>query len=191
MSAGLPASAGIHATGVIYGESGVLVLGRSGSGKSALALALMDRARIGRNFSALIGDDRIWTRSAAGRLIASGSDRTAGLVERRGVGLLAAPSEPAAVIDLIVELERPERGLARIPDEPDIAIVEGIGLPRLRLDSRRSAGDNAVVVAERLERLAAFGAERKAISLEHCAAVHKNSQLAGAREAVVGRHMGC
>ena len=35
---------GLHATAVIDGESGVLILGPSGSGKSALALALMARA---------------------------------------------------------------------------------------------------------------------------------------------------
>ena len=36
------AGAGLHATAVIYGESGVLILGPSGSGKSALALALLE-----------------------------------------------------------------------------------------------------------------------------------------------------
>ena len=49
----------MHATAVIYGDYGVLILGPSGSGKSALALALLARARSAGLFAALIGDDRV------------------------------------------------------------------------------------------------------------------------------------
>ena len=56
--------AGLHATAVIHGESGVLILGPSGSGKSALALALMARASGEGAFGALIGDDRIYVRES-------------------------------------------------------------------------------------------------------------------------------
>ncbi len=45
MTGALAGEISLHATAVIYGESGVLILGPSGSGKSALALALMARAR--------------------------------------------------------------------------------------------------------------------------------------------------
>ena len=65
--------AGLHATAAIHGESGVLILGPSGSGKSALALALMARASDKEAFGALIGDDRIYVRKAEGRLVASGA----------------------------------------------------------------------------------------------------------------------
>ena len=41
----MSAEAGLHATAVVYGEHGVLILGPSGSGKSALALALLAKAR--------------------------------------------------------------------------------------------------------------------------------------------------
>src|SRR4249919_3981593 len=54
----------VHATAVIHGESGVLILGPSGSGKSALALALMARATGEGAFGALIGDDRIYVRES-------------------------------------------------------------------------------------------------------------------------------
>ncbi len=79
---------GIHATAVVYGESGVLILGPSGSGKSALALALLARARDIGVFGALVGDDRVWARAVEGRLVASGSPKLAGLIERRAVGLV-------------------------------------------------------------------------------------------------------
>ena len=56
---GRAASAGyIHATVVLVGEAGVLIRGASGSGKSALALALMSEAGRRGLFARLVGDDR-------------------------------------------------------------------------------------------------------------------------------------
>ena len=54
----------LHATAVIHGDSGVLILGPSGSGKSALALALIARASDAGLFGALVGDDRVYVRKA-------------------------------------------------------------------------------------------------------------------------------
>ena len=84
----MSATSGLHATAVIYGENGVLILGPSGSGKSALALALLALARSAGLFGALIGDDRVWIRQAGGRLIASGARNLAGVIERRMAGTL-------------------------------------------------------------------------------------------------------
>ena len=88
----MPGGAGLHATAVIHGESGVLILGPSGSGKSALALALMARASGAGAFGALIGDDRIYVRKADGRLVASGAANMAGIIERRMAGLDGGPA---------------------------------------------------------------------------------------------------
>ncbi|HZZ63756.1 MAG TPA: hypothetical protein VFE63_21765 [Roseiarcus sp.] len=152
---------GIHATAVVYGETGVLILGPSGSGKSALALALLGRARDIGVFGALVGDDRVWTRAVAGRLVASGAKQLAGIIERRTVGLVSAPHEPFAVIGLSVEL-RPRCGAwPRLPDEPGGVTIEGVRLPRLALDSGGSAADQAFAVDERLGTMAAAEAGAK------------------------------
>jgi HPr kinase/phosphorylase len=174
---------GVHATAVVYGESGVLIFGPSGSGKSALALALLARARDVGIFGALVADDRIWTQSVGGRLVASGAPQLAGLIERRAAGLVAAPHEPAAVIRLYVELSGRGRRWPRLPDNPDVVVLDGIRLPRLALDSGKSAADHALAVDEWMVIIGASFAKRKRISLEHCAAVHKNDPLAGAPEA--------
>jgi HPr kinase/phosphorylase len=171
----------MHATAVVYGETGVLILGPSGSGKSALALALLGRARDIGVFGALVGDDRIWARAVAGRLVASGAKRLAGVIERRAVGLVAAPCEPNAIIGLSVELSPRRSTWPRLPDEPDGATIEGVRLPRLKLDSSRSAADQALAVDERLWTIPAADPAGKGISLEHCAAVHKNGPLTGTR----------
>jgi HPr kinase/phosphorylase len=175
---------GMHATAVVYGENGVLISGPSGSGKSTLALALLARARDIGVFGALIADDRVWTRSIGGRLVASGSGQLAGLIERRAAGLVRTPHEPAAVIGLYVELSGRGRVWPRLPDDPDVAIVDGIRLSRLALDSDRSAVDHALAVDERIRTISAAEVTRKRISLEQCAAVHKNGPLAGAPEAM-------
>ena len=80
---------GLHATAVIFGEDGVLILGPTGAGKSALALALLARARATNRFAALVGDDRVWAHAVAGRLVVRGAPATAGLVERRMSGLVS------------------------------------------------------------------------------------------------------
>jgi serine kinase of HPr protein (carbohydrate metabolism regulator) len=182
MSAMQRGGTGIHATAVVYGEMGVLILGSSGSGKSALALALLARAHDTSAFGALVGDDRVWAREIEGRLVAFGSSKLAGLIERRGVGLVMASGEPAAVIGLLVELSARGGAWPRLPDEANVVTVEGVRLPRLALDSGRSAVEQALAVDERLAAIAASNAKRKGISLEHCAAVHKNNPLTGTPE---------
>jgi serine kinase of HPr protein (carbohydrate metabolism regulator) len=169
--------AGLHATAVIHGESGVLILGPSGSGKSALALALMARASGEGAFGALIGDDRIYVRESGGRLVASGAAAMAGIIERRMAGLMEVRHEPAAVVRLAVELSERARQWPRMPDDHDV-IVEGVRLPRLALDSSLSVCDQALAVEERLSVLAAQNSAPARFSLEHCAAVHKNARPA-------------
>ena len=105
MTAGaLAGETSLHATAVIYREAGVLILGPSGSGKSALALALMARASAAGAFGTLIGDDRIFVRTSNGRLIAWGAANMAGVIERRMAGLMVVRHEPAAILRLAVEL---------------------------------------------------------------------------------------
>ena len=174
--AALRREASLHATAVVHGEFGVLILGPSGSGKSALALAVMARASSQGAFSALIGDDRIFVSKAHGRLIARGATNMAGVIERRTAGLLAVRHEPATVVRLAVELCEREQRWPRMPDDDKGLAVGEVTLPRLALDSGQSACDQALVVDERLAALAAGSSTVLGISLEHCAAVHKNGR---------------
>ncbi len=169
---------GLHATAVVYGENGVVVLGASGAGKSALALALLARARTTGQFGALIGDDRIWVRATGGRLVASGAPHMAGLIERRAAGVQTTPSEPVAVIRLVVELSNPNQSWPRWPAEPAHTHIEGIGVPRLALNSATSSSDNANSIVEMLELDGVVKGGGRGISLEQCAAVHKNRKVA-------------
>jgi hypothetical protein len=78
--------------------AGVLLLGKSGSGKSDLALRLIGRG------ARLVADDRTELRCERGRLVARAPAKIAGLIELRGVGIVAMPRALSAPIALVVDL---------------------------------------------------------------------------------------
>ncbi len=121
-----------HATCVVLGEAGVLIRGESGSGKSSLGLALLERAAARGLFAALVADDRVRIALRHGRLVARPHPAIAGRIEVRGLGLLGRPAEEACLLRLVVDLvpaapRLPEPGAER-------ADLLGISLPRLCLD---------------------------------------------------------
>jgi len=121
----------IHASAVLVGARAVLIQGPPGSGKSRLALALLQAANQGAlPFARLVADDRAQVEAAHGRLLVRPAAALAGLIEMRGLGIRRVPYEPLAVVGLLTEL-----GLAetkRLPDAADRhAEIAGIALPRL------------------------------------------------------------
>ncbi|THD49019.1 MAG: hypothetical protein E7774_02285 [Bradyrhizobium sp.] len=153
MSATPPGWSALHATAVLVGENGVLLRGPSGAGKSALALALLSTSRNRLFFFALVGDDRIFVRAEAGRLVARGVAGFAGQIERRGQGVIRVPHEREAVIRLVVDLPgRQGPAPARLPDEGELLTeILGLRLPRLAVVPALGPLDQAAVIIEVLE----------------------------------------
>jgi HPr kinase/phosphorylase len=120
----------LHASCVSLDGKGVLVLGRSGSGKSALALAMMA-------FGArLVADDRTCLAGEGEAVVASAPATLQGLIEARGVGILRADPDSSAVVVVVVDLDRPET--ERLPPHRritllgrDVALVHGHGIASL------------------------------------------------------------
>ena len=79
---------------VAIGGRAVLITGAPGSGKSSLALALIDRG------GTLIGDDAVTLEQRDDRLYASPPPKITGMIEVRNVGLV----ECATVADVPVAL---------------------------------------------------------------------------------------
>jgi HPr kinase/phosphorylase len=79
----------------------LLILGPSGSGKSALAWALIGLG------ARLVADDRTELRRRGDRLLARPPAALAGLIEARGIGLLRAAALPEAEVRLAVDLGAP------------------------------------------------------------------------------------
>lgn len=98
----------IHASCVELGGTGVLLLGESGSGKSDLALRLIDAG------ARLVADDRTELRRDGTRLIASPPPTIAGRIEVRGVGIVPLAHVAECCIGLAVDLVAADR-VERVP----------------------------------------------------------------------------
>ncbi|MGH6762180.1 MAG: HPr kinase/phosphorylase [Phyllobacterium sp.] len=121
----------LHATALVVGDRGALLLGPSGSGKSAIASSLVDRAGWAGRFAALVSDDQCLIHRAGGRLLCSAPETLKGGIEIRGAGLFALPNEPSAVIHLVARLVEPGHSL-RYPGEGGFD-VEGLNIHCLDL----------------------------------------------------------
>lgn len=127
----------IHASCVTWEERGLLLLGASGAGKSALALELIALG------AAMVADDRVVLRRDGGRLIASPPPRLAGLIEARGLGVLRMPHRADAALAMALDLDAVES--ARMPPRRVIEML-GVVLPLLhRPESLRAAAVLAVL----------------------------------------------
>jgi HPr kinase/phosphorylase len=120
----------IHASAVLVGARAVLIRGPAGSGKSRLALALIQAGGSALPFTRLVGDDRVHVEAAQGRLTVRPAEALAGLIEVRGLGIRRLPYEPIAVLGLIVDLAAADA--ERLPArETAVTEISGIALPRL------------------------------------------------------------
>jgi HPr kinase/phosphorylase len=125
--------ASVHACAVLIGARAILIRGPAGSGKSQLALALIETARTGAlPFARLIADDRVRLEAHHGRLLARAPEAIAGLIEVRGLGIRRVAHEPVAVVGLVVDLASPDS--ERLPASQK-AVIDGIALPRLAVAS--------------------------------------------------------
>ncbi|MFC5049981.1 HPr(Ser) kinase/phosphatase [Rubritalea spongiae] len=93
---------------------GVLIKGKSGSGKSETAIGLVERG------GALIADDHVKIRNVNGELTAYTDDFSRGFIEMRGIGIINVTNiyglgsiRPDASLDLIVNL-RPYTDLNQV-----------------------------------------------------------------------------
>jgi HPr kinase/phosphorylase len=115
----------VHGTCVAIGAKGVLIRGRSGAGKSDLALRLIDAG------AKLVADDQVRLRPSGVAPVATAPDSIRGLIEARGVGIVAVPTRASTRLRLIVDLVGP-RSVPRLP-EPRRVTIAGADVPTIAL----------------------------------------------------------
>ena len=115
----------LHATAIAIDGRAVLLRGASGSGKSDLALRLIDAG------ARLIADDQSELHRHGDAIVARAPATIAGLVEVRGIGIFRLDALAEAPVALIVDLVPPET-LERLPVRRSETIL-GLALPLIAL----------------------------------------------------------
>ena len=133
----------IHGTCLAIGGDGVLLVGKPGSGKSDLALRLIDQGGLGlsgqRRAAELVADDQVVIRKADGALIATAPPALKGKLEIRGLGIAELAVAKEARLRLAVRLT-PASEIERLPDLTSARMeILGIGLPLILLDPQNAS----------------------------------------------------
>lgn len=102
----------IHASCIELDNKGILFLGKSGAGKSDLALRMIEELH-----AILISDDRTDLLTQDKKLIASCPDNIKGLLEVRGIGILKFPYKKITEVKLVVELQDENTKIERLPKD--------------------------------------------------------------------------
>ena len=128
----------IHASTVASDGRAVLITGPSGSGKSDLALRLIDRG------FTLVSDDQTIVRKDVDRLLAFAPANIAGKLEIRGIGIVEMEAASDIPIALLVELTS---DIPRLPDDARERPILGIRLPLITINAMTASAPSKVAIA--------------------------------------------
>jgi serine kinase of HPr protein (carbohydrate metabolism regulator) len=112
-------------TSVAIDGRAVLIAGDPGTGKSTLALALIDRG------ATLVGDDSVLTESCEGAIRVSPHPNTRGMLEVRNLGLVPMPVAEQVPVALVCTLQQ---GAPRYIETAGLISIEGELLPHIVLE---------------------------------------------------------
>ena len=135
-------SENLHSSTVAVEGRAVLISGPSGSGKSDLALRLLDRG------FTLVSDDRTIVRKVGSKLVASAPETIKGKLEIRGVGIVEMDTVTDVPVALVVELTS---DIQRLPDDDRERLILGTGIPLITVDAMAASAPSKVALA--LDRL--------------------------------------
>lgn len=128
----------VHGSTVATEGRAVLITGPSGSGKSDLALRLLDRG------FKLVSDDQTIVKKSGDRLLASAPGTIAGKLEVRGIGIVEIEHISEIPVSLIVELTS---DIQRFPDDSRERPILGVKLPIITIDAMTASAPSKVALA--------------------------------------------
>ena len=128
----------LHASTVALDGRAVVISGPSGSGKSDLALRLIDRGFV------LVSDDQTIAKKDGDRLIATAPPTIAGKLEVRGIGIVDMERTESAPIALAVELTGE---IQRLPDDSRERLILGVKLPLISINAAEASAPAKIALA--------------------------------------------
>ena len=128
----------LHASTVAINGRAVVISGPSGSGKSDLALRLLDRG------FTLVSDDQTLLRRDGDRLRATAPPNIAGKLEIRGIGIVDMERLGDVPVALLVELTS---DIQRLPDDSRERPILGVNLPLISIDAMTASAPSKVALA--------------------------------------------
>ena len=120
----------LHATSVAIEDNGLAIFGDPGSGKSDLALRLIDSG------ATLISDDITVFSKLEKNINLFGIENTKGLLEVREVGIITVPYVEGIKLKLVVRLS--DKVIERIPKKNQINLL-GLKFPKLEINGKNSS----------------------------------------------------
>ena len=120
----------LHATSVAMEDNGVAIFGDPGSGKSDLALRLIDSG------ATLISDDITVFSKLEKNINLFGIENTKGLLEVREIGIITVPYVEGIKLKLVVRLTN--KVIERIPKKNQINLL-GLKFPKLEINGKNSS----------------------------------------------------
>ena len=116
----------IHGTSISLGENGLLIIGESGSGKSDLALRLIDSG------ATLISDDQTLCLKKQDEIFLFSIEAIYGLLEVRDMGIIKVPYVENVKMKIIVSLV--QKKTERLYPKNEKRLL-GLNFPHLELES--------------------------------------------------------
>ncbi len=130
----------VHGTAIAFGDIGVLLRGPSGSGKSSLALQMIDQRGFGLGGKVLqaklVADDQVELGRVGDFITMAAPYVIKNRIEVRGLGILPVTSVAAARLHLVVDLVH-SADIVRLPEESSkFTDILGVLVRRIELDGK-------------------------------------------------------
>lgn len=139
------AAANHHCTVIRAGETGIMIEGAAGSGKTSLALGLIEALQARGIEALLVCDDQAFVGDENGKLVAHAPVSIRGKAELRGFGIVDLPYRQSTELHLLCRLVADER-MDRMPEQK-VARIGNLDLPLLELPARHEAQSIRIILA--------------------------------------------
>jgi serine kinase of HPr protein (carbohydrate metabolism regulator) len=138
MSVASLSSETLHTSCVAKDGRAILISGRSGAGKSDLALRLIGRG------ATLVSDDYTLVRRVRGQLLATAPETIAGKLEVRGIGIVELEHARDVPVCLYVDLDKE---VERLPEDPAPVMIAGVKVPVVAINGLEPSAPDKIEVA--------------------------------------------